>query len=750
MEDGASKLQTKADQRLISDYYEDLTRTFDQRISGEGKERIRKAFEFANSAHAGVKRKSGEPYIIHPLAVATIVSAEIGLGATSIIAAILHDVVEDTDYTLVDISNLFGDRVATVVDGLTKLSDEITSQQDSKQATNFRKMLMTLSDDVRVILIKLADRLHNMRTLESMPPHKQLKIAAETLYIFAPLAHRLGLYAIKTELEDLSLKYKQPETYNLIHFRLHSQKERREYLVDEFIKPIQEELTKEDIDFQVSGRLKSVYSIWNKMQTKGVSFDEIYDLLAIRIVFKPKENVSEKRQCFDILSLITDIYKPKPDRIRDWITIPKANGYEALHVTVMGPQGKWVEVQIRTERMDAIAERGFAAHYKYKGVKDSETELDRWLEKIREMLQNPESDALEFLDDFKMNLYSSEIVIFTPKGRMVNLPKGSTIIDFAYEIHTDLGNHCIGAKINHKLVPVSHVLESGDQIEILTSKTQKPDIEWLKFIVTAKAKAKIKQAFKLDKKRHLEQGREIIENKLMEYSIKPSSDTLKKLTAYYNLSNKDQLYAQVGMGFIDFNDLENILKTRRQKKLAKYWNLTFSRKKEGMEDELELDIPDRKIDKKNTFILKEDPEETNYSLAKCCQPIPGDNVLGYLTSTNHVVIHKRNCPEANKLMSQQGDRIITAEWTKFKKRSYLTRLKLNGFDRIGIVSEVTNIISKLNNINMRTVMFDTHDGIFEGELYLYIHNVEDLNNLISRLMKIKGIENIERIEKIED
>lgn len=748
MEEGITKLQTKADQRLIADYYDDLCRSFDQRISEEGKERIHKAFEFANNAHAGVKRKSGEPYIIHPIAVATIVSAEIGLGATSIIAALLHDVVEDTDYTLTDMQDLFGEKVASIVDGLTKLSDEFTAQHDSKQAINFRKMLMTLSDDVRVILIKLADRLHNMRTLESMAPHKQLKIAAETLYIFAPLAHRLGLYAIKTELEDLSLKYKQPETYNLIKFRLHNQKEKRDYLVTQFIKPIEEVLANEGISFNISSRLKSVYSIWNKMQTKGISFDEIYDLLAIRIVFKPKGNMVEKRQCFDILSLVTDIYKPKPDRIRDWITIPKANGYEALHVTVMGPEGKWVEVQIRTERMDAIAERGFAAHYKYKEELSPETELDRWLEKIREMLQNPESDALEFLDDFTMNLYPREIVIFTPKGKMVNLPKGASVIDLAYEIHTDLGNHCIGAKISHKLVPVSHVLESGDQVEILTSKSQKPDIEWLKFITTAKAKGKVKQAFKLDKKRHFEQGREIIEEKLKTYNIRPTSDTLKKLTAYYNLSNKDQLYAQVGMGFIDFNDIENILKSRRKKKLANYWKLSFGKK--DAEEEIDLELPDKKIDKKSTFILKEEPEEANYTLAKCCQPIPGDNVLGYLTSNNHVVIHKRNCPVANKLMSQQGDRIITAEWTKFKRRSYLTRLKLNGFDRIGIVSEITNVISKLNNINMRTVMFDTHDGIFEGELFLYIHNVEDLNNLIARLMKIKGVDNIERMEKVED
>ncbi|MGQ8336542.1 RelA/SpoT family protein [Sunxiuqinia sp. A32] len=743
-------LQTKAEQRLIADYYDDLARTFGQRISDEGKERIQKAFEFANSAHAGVKRKSGEPYIIHPLAVAHIVSSEIGLGATSIISAILHDVVEDTDYTLEDIENLFGEKVSKVVDGLTKLSDEITSTHDSKQATNFRKMLMTLSDDVRVILIKLADRLHNMRTLDSMQPNKQLKIAAETLYIFAPLAHRLGLYTIKTELEDLSLKYTHPETYSQILFRLHSQKERRDYLVEEFIAPIESQLKSENINFNISGRLKSVFSIWNKMQTKGVSFDEVYDLMAIRIVFNPKNNLSEKRQCFDILSIITDIYKPKPDRIRDWITIPKANGYEALHVTVMGPQGKWVEVQIRTQRMDEIAERGFAAHYKYKGDETPESELDRWLEKIREMLQNPESDALEFLDEFKMNLYSSEIIVFTPKGEMVNLPKGSTIIDFAYEIHTDLGNHCIGAKINHKLVPVSHVLQSGDQVEILTSKTQLPDISWLKFIITAKAKGKVKQAFKLDKKRHLEKGREIIEEKLKKHNIKPSSDTLKKLSSYYNLSNKDQLYAQVGMGFLELDELESILKTRRENKLAKFWTLSFGWNKKDKPEEKQFEFPKRKIDKKGTFILKENPEESNYSLAKCCQPIPGEEVLGYINSNNHVIIHKRNCPEANKLMSQQGDRIITAEWTKFKKRSYLSHIKLNGFDRVGILNEVTTIISKQNNINMRTVMFDTHDGIFEGDLYLYIHNVEDLKNLIARLMKIKGIDSVLRIESIEE
>lgn len=740
-------LQTKAEERLIQDYFDDLMKACERKVSDDGKMRIQKAFEFAKNAHAGVKRKSGEPYIIHPLAVAKIVVDEIGLSATSIIAALLHDVVEDTDYTLEDIKNLFGEKVSSIVDGLTKLSGEFISQSDSKQASNFRKMLMTLSDDVRVILVKLADRLHNMRTLDSMPPNKQLKIAAETLYIFAPLAHRLGLYAIKSELEDLSLKYKHPETYNQILFRLHNQREKRDYLVTEFIKPIEQQLKLEGIDFTITERLKSIYSIWNKMQTKGVSFDEVYDLLAIRIVFNPKPGVSEKRQCFDILSLVTDIYKPKPDRIRDWITMPKINGYEALHVTVMGPQGKWVEIQIRTQRMDEIAERGFAAHYKYKNISDTESELDKWLQKIKEMLQNPESDALEFLDEFKMNLFSSEIVVFTPKGRMVNLPKNSTVIDFAYEIHTELGNHCIGAKINHRLVPVSHVLQSGDQVEILTSKTQTPQQSWLQFMVTAKAKAKVKQNFKLDRKKHIEIGREIIEERLSKYKILPSADTLKKLSAYYNLNNKDQLYAQVGMGFLELHDLDKVLQTRRENKLAKFWKLSFNQKEK--EKEKEQQEPAKKIDNKNTFILKEDPDELNYSLARCCNPIPGDDVIGIISSNDHIIIHKRNCPEALKIMSQQGDNIITAEWTKFKKLSYLSQIRLSGFDRVGVVNEVTNIISKQHNINMRTVHFDTHDGIFEGDLYLYIHSLQDLNELISRLMKIKGIDKIERIEKIE-
>ncbi len=737
-----NKLQTKAEQRLIQDYFDDLMKACERKVSDDGKVRIQKAFEFANTAHAGVKRKSGEPYIIHPLAVAKIVIEEIGLSATSIISALCHDVVEDTDYTLEDISNLFGEKVASIVDGLTKLTDEFTPQQDSKQANNFRKMLMTLSDDVRVILIKIADRLHNMRTLDWMPPNKQLKIAAETLYIYAPLAHRLGLYAIKSELEDLSLKYKHPDAFNQIQFRLQNQREKRDYLVTEFIKPIEEQLKNERIEFTITERLKSIYSIWSKMQTKNVSFDEVYDLLAIRIVFFPNPNVSEKRQCFDILSLVTDIYMPKPDRIRDWITIPKANGYEALHVTVMGPQGKWVEIQIRTQRMDEIAERGFAAHYKYKNINDIENELDKWLQKIKEMLKNPESDALEFLDEFKMNLFSSEIIVFTPKGRMVTLPKNATVLDFAYEIHSELGNHCIGAKINHKLVPISYVLQSGDQVEILSSKTQTPQLNWLNILISAKAKTKVKQSFKLDRKKHIEQGQKIIEDLLTKLKIAPSSDTLKKISSYYNLTNKEQLYAQVGMGFLELENLDEVLQTRRENKLAKFWKLKFYSKKEDNSN------AGGKIDKKAPFILKEDPDQLNYSLARCCNPIPGDDVVGYISGDEHIIIHKRSCPEAMKIMVQHGDSIISAEWTKFKKLSYLSQIKLSGFDRVGIVNEITTIISKLNNINMRTVHFDTHDGIFEGDLYLYIHNVQDLSELISRLRKIKGVVKIDRVEKV--
>jgi len=744
---------TQAEIRHIEDRYQDFLKVIQDKFDEGRLARIEKAFRFANAAHDGIKRKSGEPYIIHPIAVAKIVAKDLGLGATSIVAAILHDVVEDTEYSLTDIENMFGEKVARIVDGLTKLSGDF----DSRQALTLKKMLMTLSDDIRVILIKIADRLHNMQTLDSMLPHKRIKIAGETLYLYVPLAHRLGLYAIKSELEELSFKYKHPEEYNQILYLLHNQEEKRNYLVNEFIKPIKEKLQAEHIDSTVTHRLKSTYSIWQKMQKKGVSFNEIYDLLAIRIVIKAKEGISEKRQCFDVLSIVTDIYKPKPDRIRDWITIPKANGYESLHVTVMGPQGKWVEVQIRTERMDEVAEYGFAAHYRYKDISTYESELETWIERIRDHLRNPDSDAFEFLDDFKLNLYATEINVFTPKGDMISLPQGATVIDFAYEIHTELGNKCIGAKINLKLVPISHELQNGDQVEILTSENQSPKFEWLKFTTTAKARSKIKDAFKLEKKRHIEKGKELVEEAIKEANAPLTSNNLKKIIAHFNLNNKEQLYSEVGMGFLELNKLDVILGKKSENKLVKYWNITFSRKKKEVpkneqviEEEDNDELPGKKIDKKKPFILKEAQDNITYSLAKCCNPIPGEQVVGYLSSDDHVIIHKIDCKEVARLLANHGERIITAEWTRFKKQSYLTRLRLEGFDRLGIVNEVTNVVSKEHNINMRSVQFDTHEGIFEGDLFLYIHNADDLNNLISRLEKIKGIDNVAREENLED
>lgn len=725
-------MQTEIEKREIDDLFEEVLKSFTRPLTPENVQLIQKAYQFASSAHMGVRRRSGEPYIIHSLSVAKIVVSEIGLGTKSAVAAILHDVVEDTEYTVQDIEKMFGSKISMLVDGLTKLSGSF----DSKQATNFRKMLMTLSDDVRVILIKLADRLHNMRTLDSMPLNKQLKISSETLYIFAPLAHRLGLYVIKCELEDLSLKYKDPETYRKIELSLHSEEERINYLVYDFSKPIQAKLYDEHFDFTVSGRTKSIYSIYQKMQLKNISFEEVYDLMAVRIVFKPKENISEKRQCFEILSLITDIYTPKPDRIRDWITIPKANGYESLHVTVMGPKGQWVEVQIRSERMDEIDERGFAAHYKYKGDSASESELDKWLHKIRELLANPESDALDFLDEFKLNLFSREIVVFTPKGEMKMLPKGATVLDCAYDIHTALGNHCIGAKVNHALVSMSYVLKSGDQVEILTSEKQFPKAEWISIAVTARAKTKIKDSFKQEQKKHIEEGLKKLTEQFEKLNVKPSSNTFKKLLNHFKFHTKEQLYAEIGMGLVSLDNLEEVLQTKSENRLVRFWNLTFSSDKKE----------EQKIDKKQPFLLTEDSTQSKYKLATCCNPIPGDGVVGFVSEEEdqQIIIHRKKCPEAIKLMSSRGEDIIQATWNKFKVLSYLTHLYVRGFDRQGMANQITNIISNEYGINIRSINLDAHDGIFEGHLYVYIHNTDSLNILISKLLKIKGIDTVNR------
>ena len=701
---------------------------------------ITKAFNFAADAHRGMRRKSGEPYIYHPLAVASIVHSEIGLGVKSITAALLHDVVEDTDISLEEIENAFGPKIASIIDGLTKISG-VFDNKSSLQAENFRKMLITLSDDVRVILIKLADRLHNMRTLESMPRHKQIKIAGETIYLFAPLAHRLGLYSIKSEMEDLSLKYRYPKVYEDISGKIKDNEDIRIQLINKFSFPIIDKLDKNGIKFNISGRTKSIYSIWNKMQIKRVSFEEIYDLLAIRIVFEPDSEIPEKTQCWNIYSMITDIYPPRPDRLRDWVSTPKVNGYEALHATVMGPYGKWIEVQIRTNRMNEIAERGFAAHWKYKGDGHDETELDKWIKRIRELLESSDSDALEFLDDFKLNLFSSEIYIFTPKGQIRTIPSGSTALDFAYEIHTEIGNKSIGAKINHQLVPLNQVLQSGDQIEIITSDSQKVQRERLEYVVTAKAKSGIKNSLKAEIKNRVEIGKKKLEEKLAELKLLPSGRVFKKLLPAYESNSKEELYSKIGAEIVSLDEMKKILRENTYSKLIKYWELSFGKSAKSKDS-------DSAESYKDAFVAHEQINEDrrNYILAKCCNPIPGDEVIGYKEDESVVVIHQANCEKAVRLMSSEGNNIFPVKWTTHKVQSYLARIHLNGYDKFGVYNNITTVISKELSVNIRTINLHGHDGVFEGIIDLYVHNTNDLNNLIMNLMKTKGVESVNRIE----
>jgi len=702
---------------------------------------IRKAFKMANEAHKGMLRKSGDPFIIHPLEVAVIVSEEIGLGVTSTVCAILHDVVEDTDLTIEDIENAFGEKTASIIDGLTKISGVFNKESNSLQAENFRKMLLTLSDDVRVIFIKLADRLHNMRTLGSLPRSKQIKIAGETIYLYAPLAHRLGLYALKSELEDLSLKYRYPEVYNEISEKIKLTEERRQHLINHFSLPIIDVLEKTGFDFAITGRPKSIYSVWQKMHQKNVSFEEIYDLFAIRIVFEPKQDIPEKTQCWNIYSIITDIYAPKPERIRDWVSTPKANGYEALHTTVMGSNGKWMEVQIRSRRMEEIAERGFAAHWKYKDKSSAESELDKWIKRIRETLETPSGDAMEFLDDFKLNLFSSEIMVFTPKGHIITLPKDSTALDFAYDIHTEIGNKSIGAKVNHRLVPLSHVLTSGDQVEILSSEVQKPTLEWYQFVTTVKAKSAIKNALKAETKNRTEVGKQILIEKLKELNLTPSSRILKKLVPAYDSTHKDELYSKIGSGIISLDDLKEILSKNTKNKWVRVWDLSVGRsqKKSGQKEE---------YDSRGTLILREtmEDEESNYALAKCCGPIPGDEVVAVRQEYGTLLVHRTDCATAVKIMSSHGDKLVAAKWTQHKVLSYLAKIQLNGWDRFGVYNSITNTITKELNISMRTINLHGHDGIFNGTIDLYVHNTTDLNNLILNLMKLRGVDSVHRVE----
>jgi len=711
------------------------------------RELIDKAFRVANEAHWNMRRKSGVPYILHPISVAKIVNQEIGLGARSIATALLHDVVEDTDYSLDDISRNFGPKIATLIDGLTKISGTYNKPASSSmQAENFRKMLLTLSDDMRVILIKIADRLHNMRTLDSMPEHKKMKIAGETIFLYAPLAQRLGLFAIKSELEDLSFKFRQPQIYEEIASKLKHSEKKYYALINKFSLPIIEKLSTAGYQFDINGRPKSIFSIWKKMQSKNVPFEEIYDVLAVRIVFDPVPEISEKTQCWNIYSIITDTYLPKPDRLRDWISRPKPNGYEALHLTVMGTEGKWVEVQIRSRRMDEIAERGYAAHWKYKGDPAQESELYKWIKKIRVMLENPLEDPIEFLDEFKMNLFSSEIMVFTPKGKLISLPKGASALDFAYEIHSEIGNKAIGAKINYKLNPLNTILMSGDQVEIITSDIAKPEKEWLSFVRTTRAKEAIKDALRTETANRIQIGMETLDKKLKELKITLKADILKKILAAYDVANKDELYSGIELGIINLDNLKKILRKTDSKSIINYWGLKFPGVKK---ENREIQEPEPgKRDKNAPFLLREDVKsaEPSYEIAKCCKPIPGDDVTGYRSPDGTIIIHKPTCPTAIRLSSNEGNRIIAVKWAIHKLVSFIARITITGIDRIGLINDITNIISYELKVNMTKINVAVSNGIFEGTIDLYVHHTKDLNNLILKISNIKGVENIKRVE----
>lgn len=732
------EIDTKEEKKQLDELFESI---FDHCKGCKDKDneaKIRKAYALAYKAHEGIRRRSGEPYIIHPIEVAIISAKEIGLGTKSVIAALLHDVVEDTDYTLEDIDHLFGPKITNIIDGLTKISGIFDSE--SMQAENFKKMLLTLSDDVRVILIKLADRLHNMRTLGSMPEHKQYKIAGETLYMYAPLAHRLGLYKIKTELEDLSFKYKEPAQYNAIESQIISTEKKRMAFINKFSLPIISTLTDYGLEFEISGRTKSIYSIWNKMQTKGVPFEEVYDIFAIRIVFKAEVTEREKTLCWNIYSVITDNYQPNPDRLRDWVSTPKANGYEALHTTVMGPDGVWVEVQVRSNRMDEIAEKGYAAHWKYKSTKSSEGELDKWIDKIKDHLKDPNSDALEFLDEFKLNLFTSEIFVFAPDGNLRRLPKKATALDFAFDIHSEVGEKAIGAKVNFKLVPLSYILHSGDQVEILNSDKQTPKREWLEFVTTAKARSCIKNSFKEERKEAISAGIIKLEEELEKIGFKQNASIMRKIFESYDVGSKDDLYCKIGRGAIDLKDLKKVINKKRKNKFVRYWGLQFSKAKP---------TKNAPVNKKEAFVISANDDQPNYIVANCCNPIPGDDVLGYVNFDEEVVIHKTNCPRALKLLSSHGDKIVNAKWKVHKILAFLATIEILGIDKQGIIHKITGLISHDLNVNMRSVSINSIDGVFNGTIDFYIYNVEDLNQMISDISKIKGVTKVRRIENVE-
>ncbi|MFD2583795.1 RelA/SpoT family protein [Pedobacter vanadiisoli] len=728
-------IDLEAEKQEILKRYRALLRASKSTLQKGDKKEIRKAFDMALESHKDMRRKSGEPYIYHPIAVAQIAAEEIGLGTTSIVCALLHDVVEDTDITLEDIEREFGKKTAKIIDGLTKISG-VFDTNSSLQAENFRKMLLTLADDVRVILIKLADRLHNMRTMDFMPRQKQLKIASETIYLYAPLAHRLGLYAIKSELEDLSMKYLDPDTYKFIAKKLNEKKAERALFIKKFVEPIDEIVHEQGLVADVYGRPKSIHSIWNKMKKKNIPFEEVYDLFAIRIILDSAPE-NEKADCWKAYSIVTDLYRPNPDRLRDWVSSPKGNGYESLHTTVMGPRGQWVEVQIRTQRMNEIAEKGFAAHWKYK-ESSNDNGLDQWIQKVREMLSNPEANALDFLDDFKMNLFSDEIFIFTPKGALIQLPLGATALDFAFEIHTDVGATCIGAKVNHKLVPISYKLQNGDQVEIITSSKQTPKEDWLNVVVTAKAKSKIKSSLKEEKRKIAENGKEILERKLKSLKITYNTDNIQKLSYFFKLPSTQELFVNVALGKIELKDIREYLTTEKEienRGPERPENLTV----DGIKNKI-------KGGESDILLIGEDMQRIDYTLAACCNPIPGDDVFGFITVSEGIKIHRTNCPNAAQLMANYGYRVVKAKWNRQKELTFLTGLKIVGIDDVGLINNITRVISTDFKVNMRSITVDTNEGIFEGSIMIFVNDTEHLENLIKNLLKVRGVTGVTRFD----
>ena len=737
-----------SEEKLITDAFQGLISSYLASKHRKKVDIITRAFNFAKHAHKGVRRNSGEPYILHPIAVARIVSEEIGLGSTSICAALLHDVVEDTEYTVEDISNLFGPKIAQIVDGLTKISGGIFGDKASAQTENFKKLLLTMSEDIRVILIKIADRLHNMRTLEHMAPNKQYKIAGETLYIYAPIAYRLGLNKIKMELENLSFKYEHPEEYAAIEEKIALTQAEREKLFEDFTAPIKAKLDEMGIQYELKGRIKSPYSIWKKMQNKHLAFDEIFDILAVRIIFDPKNPKEEANECFNIYIALSHLYRTHPDRFRDWVNQPKTNGYQALHVTLMSKHGEWVEVQIRSRRMNDIAEQGVAAHWKYKEsgyVEEDEVDLNKWLHTIKEILDDPQPDAMDFLDAIKLNLYSSEIFVFTPKGEIKTMPQGCTALDFAFSIHSVLGTHCIGAKVNHKLVPMSHVLQSGDQVEVLTSKTQNVKSEWLGMVTTAKAKSKIQGILRREERAARKEGERLIGEFVEREGLTLDVHNTARLCRLHNFSEYDQLLIALGKGTVTLGDAERSALKGSGSSTNIFGRFFGSSKKEKI-DSKGNNVDIQKIDKKRPLILTDESLQSSYHMADCCHPIPGDDVLGFIDDDGQIVIHQRKCPKAAKLKAAFGNRIVAAQWSTHKLLHFSVSINIKGIDGVGVVNQITNVISQELNVNMERILIEAYDGIFDGTIRLRVHDVDDIKVICDNLKKLHNVRSVVRID----